>query len=122
MGAYDWIKFTKTDKKNSLCKTHPPKKFDKDNNYFKALSQIEKLEDEIKKLEKEKFDKVIKSDQKVVVISTAHGLKFSEFKIRYHENKLEDVKPEFKNLPVELPPDYDSVKRAIFNKLEDLED
>lgn len=67
-------------------------------------------------------DKVIKSDQKVVVISTAHGLKFSEFKIRYHENKLEDVKPEFKNLPVELPPDYDSVKRAIFNKLEDLED
>ena len=44
-------------------KRHFAFEFDKDNNYFKALSQIDKLEDEIKKLDKEKFDKVIKSEE-----------------------------------------------------------
>lgn len=63
-------------------------------------------------------DKLIKPDQKVVVISTAHGLKFSDFKLRYHENKLEDVTPKLRNLPVELEPQYESVKKAILNKIE----
>ncbi|HHT9150771.1 MAG TPA: threonine synthase, partial [Candidatus Wujingus californicus] len=34
--------------------------------------------------------KEILSHEKVVVISTAHGLKFPEFKINYHENRLEE--------------------------------
>jgi threonine synthase len=62
--------------------------------------------------------KAIKSHEKVVVISTAHGLKFPEFKINYHENKLEEVTPRFANLPVEVPPQYDAVKTAIYRKLE----
>ena len=32
--------------------------------------------------------KVIHSDQRVVVISTAHGLKFTEFKTKYHGGQL----------------------------------
>ena len=46
--------------------------------------------------------KAIKSHEKVVVISTAHGLKFPEFKINYQENKLEEVTRRFANLPVEV--------------------
>lgn len=61
--------------------------------------------------------KIVKSTDRVVVISTAHGLKFADFKIRYHEDKLQDVTPKYRNLPVELEPKYDSVKKAIFDRL-----
>ncbi len=57
---------------------------------------------------------LIKATDKVVVISTAHGLKFSEFKTLYHEGKLPEVKPRYANLPIELPANYESVKTAIF--------
>ena len=62
--------------------------------------------------------KAIKPHEKVVVISTAHGLKFPEFKIHYHENRLEEVTPRFANLPVEVPPQYDAVRTAIYRKLD----
>ncbi|MGR3220890.1 MAG: threonine synthase [Candidatus Anammoxibacter sp.] len=64
--------------------------------------------------------KVIKPTERVVVISTANGLKFSDFKIQYHEDKIKGVTPKFRNLPVELKPEYDMVKRAIFDKLENV--
>ena len=37
---------------------------------------------------------VIKSSDKTVVISTAHGLKFTDFKVGYHESSLEEVTSE----------------------------
>ena len=55
----------------------------------------------------------IKRDDSVVVISTAHGLKFTDFKVGYHEGILADVVSRHKNPPVELPADYDAVQRAI---------
>ena len=55
----------------------------------------------------------INKDDRVVVISTASGLKFPEFKIRYHESRLADVTPRHTNLPVDLPADYDAVREAI---------
>jgi threonine synthase len=55
----------------------------------------------------------IKSDDRVVVISTAHGLKFTRFKVDYHEQRLEDVISHHANPPVELRPDLDAVNRAI---------
>ena len=55
----------------------------------------------------------IRSDDRVVVISTAHGLKFTEFKVGYHEGTLNEVVSRYKNPPVELPADYDAVQRAI---------
>ena len=64
--------------------------------------------------------KEIKRTDKVVVISTANGLKFSDFKIKYHENSIKDVNPVFQNLPVELKPRYEDVHKAIFNKLESI--
>jgi threonine synthase len=51
--------------------------------------------------------------ERVVVISTASGLKFTDFKVRYHERALEGLKPAHANQPVELPNDYDAVRRAL---------
>ena len=61
----------------------------------------------------------IKKDERVVVISTAHGLKFADFKVKYHENQLEEVESEYANAPVELPPEYDKVRGAILDKISD---
>ncbi len=56
---------------------------------------------------------VIQPGQRVVVISTAHGLKFSEFKIGYHEGTLADMVARHRNPPVELPADADAVKAEL---------
>ena len=55
---------------------------------------------------------------RVVVISTAHGLKFAQFKIGYHWKDLEGVQSRRANPPVELPADYDAVVSAIFERIE----
>jgi threonine synthase len=55
----------------------------------------------------------ITSKQRVVVISTANGLKFTDFKLQYHEGRLPGVESVYANAPVELPNDYDAVRRAI---------
>jgi len=55
----------------------------------------------------------IGKDEKVVVVSTAHGLKFSNFKLDYHQNRLPGIEAQRPNLPVTLPPDIDAVKKAL---------
>ncbi|MFN2285777.1 MAG: pyridoxal-phosphate dependent enzyme, partial [Anaerolineae bacterium] len=55
----------------------------------------------------------IRPDDRVVVISTAHGLKFTDFKVAYHNSALADVVARRANPPVELPADYDAVQKAI---------
>ncbi|MGC9467340.1 MAG: threonine synthase [Anaerolineae bacterium] len=59
----------------------------------------------------------IKPDDRVVVISTAHGLKFTGFKVGYHDGTLADVVSRYRNPPIELPPDYDAVQRAIDERI-----
>ena len=61
--------------------------------------------------------KIIKSTDRAVVISTANGLKFPEFKINYHEGRLKDVAPEHINLPLVLPADLSDVKRTLREKI-----
>ncbi len=60
----------------------------------------------------------ISSHERVVVISTAHGLKFTDFKRRYHEGKLRGVKSRYANRPIELPADYTKARDAIYKALE----
>jgi threonine synthase len=60
----------------------------------------------------------IRRDDRVVVISTAHGLKFVDFKVRYHEMQLEGIESEYPNPPIELPPDYDRVRDAMLREIE----
>jgi len=55
----------------------------------------------------------VKATDRVIVISTANGLKFADFKTAYHTNRLERVASRHANPPVELPNDYDAVRRAI---------
>jgi len=62
--------------------------------------------------------KEIGRDQKVVVISTAHGLKFPQFKTDYHRGKLAGIASRHANPTVELPADYDAVVSAIHERLE----
>ena len=50
---------------------------------------------------------------RVVVVSTASGLKFTEFKVRYHERAIAGVDARHANPPVVLPPDYDRVLGAL---------
>jgi threonine synthase len=61
----------------------------------------------------------IGSDQRVVVISTANGLKFSSFKVGYHDGTLDAVpNPAHANRPIELPESYDAVRDAALRAIE----
>ena len=55
----------------------------------------------------------IGSSDRVVVVSTANGLKFTDFKVAYHSGTLAGVPSRLANKPVELANDYDAVRRAI---------
>ena len=54
----------------------------------------------------------IPKNERVVVISTASGLKFPDFKVGYHQGILEGIGATYANKPVVLPADYEQVKRA----------
>jgi threonine synthase len=59
----------------------------------------------------------IQPDHRVVVISTAHGLKFTGFKVGYHDQTLKDVTARYANPPLELPADAGVVRRTIEEKI-----
>jgi len=60
---------------------------------------------------------LIKSSDRTVVISTAHGLKFTDFKVNYHESTLDNVTSQYANPAVHLPADADAVKAEIEKRL-----
>jgi threonine synthase len=60
----------------------------------------------------------IRPSDRVVVISTAHGLKFVDFKLRYHELRLEGIEPLEPNPPIELPADYAAVRDRMLREIE----
>ncbi|HUL60385.1 MAG TPA: threonine synthase [Anaeromyxobacteraceae bacterium] len=55
----------------------------------------------------------IRRGERVVVISTAHGLKFSDFKVAYHEGKLPGISSRLRNPGVRLPATLGAVQDAI---------
>jgi len=69
-----------------------------------ALAALEKL---VKRGE-------IRGSDRVVVVSTANGLKFTDFKVQYHEGTLAEVPaPKHANKPVLLPNDYTAIRDAV---------
>ncbi|HLH55082.1 MAG TPA: threonine synthase [Verrucomicrobiae bacterium] len=54
----------------------------------------------------------IEKSERVVVISTAHGLKFVEMKVKYHQKELE-FPSHHANQPIELPARLDAIKQAL---------
>ena len=72
-----------------------------------ALAVLEKL---VKRGE-------IKKHERVIVISTANGLKFTDFLSKYHADKIRAVDTEFVYRPIELPAEYDAVRDAIMKNI-----
>jgi threonine synthase len=60
----------------------------------------------------------IQKGERVVVMSTAHGLKFVDFKVKYHEMRLEGVESSLPNPPIELPARYDTVRDEMLRQIE----
>src|SRR5437667_4007269 len=67
----------------------------------------------IKLLKAGKIDRA----ERVVVISTAHGLKFVEMKVKYHQRQLQ-FPAQHANQPIELPARLEAVKEALHQALE----
>jgi threonine synthase len=55
----------------------------------------------------------IRRGERVVVISTAHGLKFSDFKVGYHDGTLPGIASPLRNPGVKLPATLGAVQDAI---------
>ena len=60
---------------------------------------------------------ISKSDR-VVVVSTANGLKFTDFLHKYHTGKLEGISSEFAYAPFVLPGDYEIVRETILSSVD----
>ncbi len=58
----------------------------------------------------------IDRSEHVVVISTANGLKFTDFKVNYHEETL-GFPSTYANKPIEVPANVGAVKKALTNAL-----
>jgi threonine synthase len=56
---------------------------------------------------------LIEANQRVVVVSTANGLKFTEFKLAYHERRVAGVESTRANTPIFMKPDVERVAAAI---------
>ncbi|MEO0814256.1 MAG: pyridoxal-phosphate dependent enzyme, partial [Myxococcota bacterium] len=55
---------------------------------------------------------IIKPGEQVVVVSTAHGLKFTEFKVATVKNQVPGVALETAQTPIEVPNEWQAVRTA----------
>ena len=62
--------------------------------------------------------KQIRPDDRVIVISTANGLKFPDFKVAYHDITPGEPPPRYLNAPLELEADYENVLQRISTHLD----
>jgi threonine synthase len=61
---------------------------------------------------------LIRKSDRVVVISTAHGLKFVDFKLGYHRMELEGIISDVPNPPIELPARYETVRDRMIEEID----
>jgi threonine synthase len=61
---------------------------------------------------------LVQSSDQVVVISTAHGLKFVDSKLAYHSMELEGIVSEHPNPPIELAADYPRVRDQMLREID----
>ena len=60
---------------------------------------------------------VIQKGSRVVIVSTAHGLKFVDFKLRFHQGQLQGGDNSLRNLPIEVSSNIDAVRAVIDGRL-----
>jgi threonine synthase len=65
-------------------------------------------------------ENTIKGNERVVVISTAHGLKFTDFKANYHDDKIKEFSGDYQNKPVAFGSDPDDVAGNLIKHLDDM--
>lgn len=58
---------------------------------------------------------IITKDELVVIISTAHGIKFSQMKMNYHKKLLKNIRTDRANLPVSLPATIEAIENVIYS-------
>jgi threonine synthase len=68
-------------------------------------------------LKKLRESQVIGPTDRTVVISTAHGLKFTHSKVAYHEKKLEGLASKYANPPVQVKEDFGAVMDILSQRL-----
>ena len=61
---------------------------------------------------------LVRSSDQVVVISTAHGLKFVDSKLAYHSMELEGIVSASPNPPIELDADYQAVRDQMLREID----
>lgn len=61
---------------------------------------------------------LIPKNSRVIVISTANGLKFTDFQMGYHLGRLEGVNSLHANHPVNVAADYDAVRDTILKAID----
>ena len=61
---------------------------------------------------------VIRKQERVVVISTAHGLKFTGFKASYHQRQLEGIQSALANPEIVVRASYEKVRDEIFRQID----
>jgi threonine synthase len=69
-------------------------------------------------LEKLVARRQISPGHRVIVVSTANGLKFADFKVRYHEGRIAGANSRSRNEPVELPHDFEALKKLVLGDLD----
>ncbi|KAL6610601.1 hypothetical protein ACP70R_040570 [Stipagrostis hirtigluma subsp. patula] len=72
-----------------------------------ALAALFKLRDQ----------RIIGANERTVVVSTAHGLKFSQSKIDYHDSKIENLACKYANPPVSVKADFGAVMDVLKKRL-----
>ncbi|XP_020253543.1 threonine synthase 1, chloroplastic-like [Asparagus officinalis] len=72
-----------------------------------ALTALKKLRDQ----------GVINKNDRTVVVSTAHGLKFTQSKVDYHSREIQNMLCQYANPPVNVKADFGSVMDVLKKKL-----
>lgn len=60
---------------------------------------------------------MIGRSDRTVVVSTAHGLKFTQSKVEYHSSELPDITSQFANPPISVADDFGSIMDVLRQKL-----
>jgi threonine synthase len=60
---------------------------------------------------------VIGPNDRTVVVSTAHGLKFTQSKVEYHSSEIPDISSRFANPPISVADDFGSIMDVLRQKL-----
>ena len=69
-------------------------------------------------LKKLRANQTIGPDDRTVVISTAHGLKFAQSKVAYHSGEIENIVGKYANPPVLVKEDFGAVMDVLKERLE----